>query len=262
MRTATHWLLGGLVTLASVTPADARDHCVREKCGTADSGSAAVDLTSSSDLSLSDPGGPLPHVAAIKSTPGGQTYGRWGAQWWQWLLSIPAPTNPLFDATGANCALGQVNNVWFLAGTGSSGSVSRSCTIPAGRSLFFPLVNVVFAAFPNDPPEERTEEFVRAHATCTNVQFQEVTIDGAKVSNPAQYFTGPSGSLSPIFNAVVPPDNLFGLPAGTVTGPDAEQGYYLFLRPLPPGSHTIRWLVTGCPTGSVQDVTYHLTVGR
>lgn len=260
MRTATLWLLGGLATLAGATPAEARDHCVRANCSFFDSGAAAVDSSSSPDPSFLDPGGPLPRVAAIGSTPGGQTYGRWAAEWWQWVLSLPAATNPIVDTTGANCALGQIDKVWFLAGSGGNESVSRSCTIPSGRSIFFPLINSVFVAFPDDPAREKTERFVRAHSQCTDVRFHEVTVDGVPVANPAQYFTGPSGSPSPLFNALVPGDNFFGLPAGTMTSPDGEQGYYLFLWPLSPGRHTIRWLVTGCTPGAVQDLTYHLTV--
>ena len=36
-----------------------------------------------------------------------------------------------------------------------------------GKSLFFPLINNFYGAFLNDPPETRTEEFVRAAGSCT-----------------------------------------------------------------------------------------------
>src|SRR5437667_9008811 len=43
-----------------------------------------------------------------------------------------------------------------------------------------------------------------------------------------------------------PPDNLFGAVQTTVPelvlSPSAEQGYYLFLSPLSPGNHIIRWV--------------------
>jgi hypothetical protein len=46
-----------------------------------------------------------------------------------------------------------------------------------------------------------------------------------------------------------------------VLSPTAEQGYYLFVRPLSPGTHTIRWIASGCQSPEFsQDVTYHLTV--
>ena len=81
-------------------------------------------------------------VASIQSEPGGQTYGRWAVEWWQWALGIPAAVNPGIDTTGANCAQRQVDKVWFLAGFFGSGPVVRSCTVPDGLSLFFPLITI------------------------------------------------------------------------------------------------------------------------
>lgn len=72
----------------------------------------------------------------------GSSYGEWSERWWQWALSIPAEVNPVLDTTGANCAEGQVDDVWFLAGT-FGGTVERTCDIPEGKPIFFPVVNVI-----------------------------------------------------------------------------------------------------------------------
>lgn len=45
----------------------------------------------------------------------GSSYGEFGAQWWQWLLSIPSTTGPILDTSGIHCGRGQVDDVWFLA---------------------------------------------------------------------------------------------------------------------------------------------------
>src|SRR5271154_1846886 len=78
--------------------------------------------------------------------------------------------------------------------------------------------------------------------------------------------SGPSGSGSPIFNAQMPPENFFGLDEATVPelllSPSAEQGYYLFLYPLSPGPHRIRWVASGCTPDGFQDITYNLTVAN
>src|SRR5262249_16120462 len=64
------------------------------------------------------------------------------AKWWQWVLETPASINPLLDSTGDNGAINQPHgNVWFLAGN-TGGTTVRNVTIPAGRALFFPIVNV------------------------------------------------------------------------------------------------------------------------
>ena len=203
-------------------------------------------------------------IAPIYTMPEGQTYGRWAAEWWQWALGVPAATNPLLDLTGANCAQRQVGDVWFLAGSWyNAGHVERTCEVPAGKSLFFPLINGGYGAFLSDPPETRTEEYVRAAAACTVPAQISVWIDDFKVPRPQHFFTGESGSLSPLFNLQLAPGNIYGdetLIPELLLSPTAEQGYYLFVKPLPPGQHTIRWVATGCQPGASQDITYHLTV--
>ena len=183
------------------------------------------------------------------------------------------------DPTGQYCAERQVDEIWFLAGVSGSDKAERTCAIPSGKSLFFPLINTAYFAFLNDPPETRTEEYVRKAGSCTQPAHISVSIDGFKILQPLKYFTGPSGSESPIFNAQLPPDNLFGVQTTDPNGqnyardlalsPSAEQGYYLFLYPLSPGKHTIQWQASGCtlastkpPTPASQDITYHLTVAK
>jgi hypothetical protein len=219
-----------------------------------------------------------PGIAGIQTKPEGQTYGRWAAEWWQWALGIPGDVNPVTDTTGEHCAQRQVDKVWFLAGGLPTDTVIRTCEIPEGKSLFFPLINTFSGAFLNDPAEMRTEEFLREDARCTVAAEISVEIDGFKVPRPTRFFTGASGSQSPIFNVQLPPGNLVGaVPVASgspdetvvpelVLTPSAEQGYYLFVRPLSPGTHTIRWIASGCTKleleGIVnsQDITYHLKV--
>jgi hypothetical protein len=213
-----------------------------------------------------------PRIVPIDRRPEGQSYGRWAAEWFQWAFGIPAAVNPITDTTGEHCAQRQVDDVWFLAGFFFADPIVRNCEIPGRKSLFFPLINNAYGAFLNDPPETRTEEFVRMQANCTEPAEISVEIDGFKVPNPTRFFTGPSGSQSPLFNIQLPPGNLFGavpVPPGStdepfvpelVLSPSAEQGYYLFVRPLRPGTHTIRWMASGCVPGLSQDITYHLTV--
>jgi hypothetical protein len=221
-----------------------------------------------------------PLIAPIWTTPEGQTYGRWAAEWWKWVLGVPTKSgvvpgdpgrNPNFDMTGAFCGERQVGKVWFLASTFLAGPpIVRTCKIPAGKSLFVPLINRGYFGFLDDPPEQRTEAFAREQARCTEPATISVKIDGFPVSKPEKYFTGPSGSESPIFNVQmppVPPGNVLQLFGFTVLEqtltPSAEQGYYLFVWPLKPGRrHTIKWQASGCSPGANLDITYQLDVGK
>lgn len=206
-----------------------------------------------------------PLLRPVNTVPEGQTYGRWAAEWWQWAFGVPAATNPVLDTTGEFCQERQVGDVWFLAGSFGTDPVVRECTVPYGVSLFFPLINTGWFAFLNDPPEERTEEFIRENSKCPDpVTALSLVIDGFAVPKPDRFFTGEEGNLSPFFNVQLPPGNVFGvdetfLPE-LVLSPAAEEGYYAFVRPLPPGEHIIQIVAEGCFLGFSQNITYYLTV--
>lgn len=196
-----------------------------------------------------------PRVFSPNAHPYGQTYGEWAADWWTWALSQPAATNPVLDPTGANCAVGQQGKVWFLAGT-FGGSATRACTVPKGKALLVPVLNNPYFAFANDPAEERTEEFVRGKVSFFKDAVTDVsaTIDGVSVANvKKRYF-----AESPLFRVVLPADNLFGLDAGFVLDPSVDVGYYLVVKPLRGGEHTIHF--AGARPGFSVDVTYRITV--
>jgi hypothetical protein len=249
-------------------------------------GVAACFCTLTATLSASPPEKYYNGVVPIDSKPLGKSYGEWAAEWWKWGLGIPgtgpnatsSPYNPLL---GGPCEVGQSGKVWFLAGVmgSTTGTVYRTCTVPKDTSLFFPLINGFAGAFLNDYPENRLLAYIRTGATwCKDggpVTFVEVKIDGNDVKNPNQYY-----EQSPFFEFQLPLDNIFGtvntLDPTPMTDPNApnnvaykmwvsptaDSGYYLFLNPLKPGSHTIEWNVTApCGTGDIQqNIHYDITV--
>jgi hypothetical protein len=187
----------------------------------------------------------------------GNTYSEWSARWWQWVLSIPAATNPNLDTTGANCGEGQSGQVWFLAGT-FGGSVTRTCSVPAGKALFFPILNSAFGQGVGDcsGPADCDVTTLRglAAAPMDNPTTLMVTIDNRKVKNLSQFRV-----TSPVFNYFFPADNIIGLDPGTY-GPLVSDGYWLLIEPLSPGTHTIHF--KGVSNSALEiDVTYNLTVG-
>lgn len=192
-------------------------------------------------------------VIPVSARAHAASYGEWGARWWKWALEAPASENPLLDETGEHCDVNQTGNVWFLAGTLGSGSITRTCTVPTGVSLFFPVLNSAFIA--TEPFE--TEEYVHQQVTNNVDQFDTsllaVEIDGVSVDDLGDY-----RAHSPTFDLVLPEGNIFGLPPMTLT-PAAADGYWLMLRPLAPGEHTIRIQGTYA-NGTTLDVTYELVV--
>ena len=205
-------------------------------------------------------GNPNPAVLPLNSHSHGNTYGEWSARWWQWLLSIPEAANPNLDTTGANCAEGQVGQVWFLAGSFDSTPVTRDCTIPTGRALFFPILNTVFGAGvgdcePSNPGVPCDVNALRALAAAPldNPITLEASIDGVELKDLINYRV-----QSPVFSLTFPAGAVFGLPSGTFT-PQVSDGYWLMLAPLSAGTHTIHF--KGVRTDGFElEVTYNLTI--
>ena len=185
----------------------------------------------------------------------GATYGEWSARWWQWLLSIPAAVNPNLDQTGgANGAQGQVDDVWFLAGS-FGGSATRAITIPAGKPIFFPIINsIVFKPFGFETLLDLRQQ---AAAFIDTVTVLQASIDGKAIQNLSNFRV-----RSPSFTVIAPPQGL--IPPGQLsvpgnTDPIVSDGYWLLLSPLSPGSHTIHFHAE-TSGGFMLDVTYNLTV--
>jgi hypothetical protein len=203
-----------------------------------------------------------PRVFPINSSPYAKTYGEWSAEWWKWAFSLPVDQNPFFDEAGcANGANGQSGPVWFLTGVVNvSGSATRECTVPAGKAIFFPILNVECSVLEGNGT---TEEELLA---CTEFYMDLVTdvfceIDGVSVANMEEY-----RATSPLFTLGPLPDNnvfqFFGLdaPEGTVTAA-VNQGFHLMLPPLAKGKHTLHYGGTfGDPINFSLDITYHLTI--
>lgn len=96
---------------------------------------------------LSAGGNPNPGIAPINSKPHGKSYSQWAAAWWQWALGVPADVSPLLDPTGENAGVGQEGPVWFLAGS-PGGTTERAITVPTGKALFLPILNIAYLGFP------------------------------------------------------------------------------------------------------------------
>ncbi len=203
----------------------------------------------------------LPGAIPPKARPYGSSYAEWNARWWQWALALPAEQNPFFDVDGscANGANGQGGQVWFLTGVfNESGVAQRNCTVPAGKALFFPLINVECSTLEVDTPfYGGNEAELRACLQPFDLGSAFVEVDGVRVENLSGY-----QSESPLFSFTAPADNVLGVVPGT--GESVAKGYYVMLHPLAVGNHTIRYggALTSPYGGFALDITYNLTVGN
>jgi hypothetical protein len=198
-------------------------------------------------------------------------YGRTGelaGAWLQWALSKPIPKNPMIGeySGGPKCNGRPVSETpgeqkwWFLAGTWATTEpgVERTCTMPAGRWLFFPVANCLFIITEPGENEElgrkQANEFMDSMLTDPDLSMS-VWVDGKEVLRRAD---------SPLVTVRVPENNVFDL----FPGVDLEGGSYDGLSdglwatvpPLSKGKHTIHFALSAPREDFRQDNTYHPTV--
>jgi hypothetical protein len=198
----------------------------------------------------------------------GQVSGSTGdlaAAWWQWALSKPAADNPLFGGN-PNYSEAQCNGepvtatpdeMWFLAGLAGTSAVDRTCAVPAGSTLFFPVVTQVYVF---TDPKKDTEADARESASgfidalLADQDFEmTVTVDGEELQNSSIV-----RAETPFFFVQLPKKNVFGVPAREYRA--FADGLWVTLGPLPPGEHTIEWEMSAPNVGFSQNITYNLTV--
>jgi len=89
-------------------------------------------------------------------------------------------------------------------------------------------------------------------------QFTDLslTIDGVAVASPQRFRV----VHSPVFQFTAAEGNVFGVPVGTTRS--VAEGYWVLIRPLSPGTHTISFGGAFPPGGFTTSATYTLTVTR
>lgn len=186
------------------------------------------------------------------------------AQWWQWALSIPTPENPMLDTTGDKCVVGQNGSTWFLAGVFNGSTVTRSCSVPERKELFFPIVNSVNINVPNVCGQGADNISVADLRTFSAdfinmITKVSITVNGKPIEEARRV-------RSKVFEVAFPENNVFdelcaglgGVPAG-IFSPAVDDGFYVKLKNLEAGNHILQFSAETA-SGVMQDVTYHLTV--
>jgi hypothetical protein len=191
------------------------------------------------------------------------------AAWTQWAYSKPVDESspliggyeggPRCDGTPVTPTQGKQ---WFLAGTTDGSAVVRTCTMPVGTHLFFPVGSAVaFPFFPGENEENQRAlaiEFI--DSVLADPEFSMlVTVDGKKVdSNQIVRATS-----APYFTLTLPEENVFDpfveVPAGEYEGATVD-GLWVTLPPLPPGKHMIHFKMEAPNVGFKQNNIYKLTV--
>ncbi len=183
-------------------------------------------------------------------------------RWWQWVLHIPAATSPLTDTTGEFAGTDNTGPVFFVAGN-TGGSSTRSFEVPAGKPIFFPVVNGVDVEVPGSTSV--ADAFACCLGFVDTAANLHATLDGNNLLVRPNDQTNPSRQTSTEFFTVdVPVDNPFGWTAPYVGMLDTvSDGFWVALDGLSPGKHTLKFggkfAAKGQRPGIIGPITVHIT---
>jgi hypothetical protein len=114
-------------------------------------------------------------------------------------FSIPTEQHPRDEYTPEKCAINQEGPVWFLADQ-LGGREERTCTIPAGKAIFVPLL---VGECDYSLPDVKSDEDLRRCAMAGNEYgVIEATLDGVKLKSLEQYRTQ-SGFFNIIYQKII-----------------------------------------------------------
>ena len=178
-----------------------------------------------------------PSAAAV---PDRQLSGMLGDMWTT-ILETPAADNPFTG--GDPCVHFGANLVAPFAG-----GPQITCVVKPGTRMFVAAYSAECSTVEDPPFHGDNEDELRACARSNVVAFEPVsaTLDGRPIAL-TQVQTA-------LLDFVLPPDNVFGLAAGTM-GESVGDGWVALLAPLTPGSHEIRIFTNGNQLASINSIT-------
>jgi hypothetical protein len=214
--------------------------------------------------------------------PFGKSYDDWIAEFWNWVVSL-SPDEA--DPKQGGCLTHESGSMVMLMNSAVGGSRDQVCNISANQGILIPVWNAFCdsGAHRGLSDEQLTK--------CAREKFNlgkigsDVKVDGVSIANLDVTMKLVSGSLdykittlqniSEIyakgFNFSIPADSHLLGPAKLVAGDwrAGSHGWWVFLEPLPPGSHTVSYNVRVFPTEGVtspgvttlvSDISYLLNV--
>ena len=185
-----------------------------------------------------------PEMFTLDEQPFGKSWQEWTTRWWRWFLSMPRENHPALDKTGENCHIGQTDpKVWFLAGT-VGGVFRRTVRIVERKAVLVPVINVTISYSENPSLRNENEMVLFTQKHIDGIATKEAYIDGFEIQTKDVHRV-----RSPMFDFTFPRSNIFGVKEGYTQG--VGDGYWIFLKSLSPGRHTLRTFGS-CLSGRVQ----------
>jgi hypothetical protein len=189
-------------------------------------------------------------------SPFGISYGDWVAKYWNWDLSIPldSKTNNLLGLNENGCLVHRENSMVMLADTAAGGIWNQKCTISHNAGILIPIwtgeCDQGFKGF-------ETASFKQLSDCARGFDLGkvkgQVKLDNIPVAtlDAQDYKTNIMNNVTEVytkqFNATIPLNSHF-TSEKYGTFPAAAHGWFVFLKPLQLGIHTVYYQNSVEPT--------------
>ena len=214
-------------------------------------------------------------VYSKDESPFGTTREDWIAKWWNWSfpIGIDPETNDWAGLKQNGCLMHKENSMVMLVDTAAGGEWIQKCIISHSDGILIPIW---------------TGECSNAEKECQHFSFEqlkkaargfdlgkikgEVKVDNIPIAklDVVDYVTNIDHNISEVytkeFNATIPSAGHIPIEKSGIF-PAAAHGWFVFLKPLPPGDHTIYYKnsveptsLSGAENVNSAQFTYHLKV--
>jgi len=185
-------------------------------------------------LVAAPPSGSSSAIYPATAHPHGHSYTDWSVKYWQWALNQPVAGHPFVDSPAWDIASGQSGPVWYLASVIDTNAavttVVRTGSVPVGTSVFAALICSEWSDLEGYLTEVEQRDF--ANYVGDHIINSSCTVDGVPAGDLSRY-----RFETPQFSFDAPTPWVFGATGGT--GNAVADGYYVMLKPMSVGQHTV-----------------------
>jgi len=205
--------------------------------------------------------------------PFGKPYEDWVQDWWRWNAAIPGDPETTFAGVKENgCLINKEGPVVMLMDPAIGGKHHQKCEISSDQGILIPAWGAVCSRALTENANKSFEELsecakgydlgkVTVNAWVDNKPIAQVKAEDLKTTN----LINATELSTKGFNITTPENSNLAVDyPGTHLG--AAHGWYIFIKPLPVGEHTVRYVndvretTLGAGNTNNADITYSFTV--